>query len=150
MNLTFPFGNVSHPVAINPMIAARLMTLGERRRTEESILRLTEPREASSRLPASILIRVAGSHFIWKMVRRLVGVLAEIGKGGMAVEAIDALLSAAAPVRLKPDATSRSPRPTPAELTAPASGLFLERVFYEGDGRQWPLCPAVAVPSGRE
>ena len=97
-----------------------------------------------------ILIRVAGSHFIWKMVRRMVGVLAEIGKGGMAVEAISTLLSAAAPVRLKPDATSRSPRPTPAELTAPASGLFLERVFYEGDGRQWPLCPAVAVPSGRE
>jgi len=97
-----------------------------------------------------ILIRVAGSHFIWKMVRRMVGVLAEIGKGGMAVEDIDALLAAAAPVRLKPDATSRSPRPTPAELTAPSSGLFLERVFYEGDGRQWPLRPAVPVPSGRE
>ncbi len=97
-----------------------------------------------------ILIRVAGSHFIWKMVRRMVGVLAAIGTGGMAVEEIDALLSAVAPVRLKPDATSRAPRPTPAELTAPASGLFLERVFYEGDGRQWPLRPAVAVPTARE
>ena len=53
-----------------------------------------------------ILIRVAGSHFIWKMVRRMVGVLAAIGKGGMAVEDIDRLLSPAAPVRLKPDATS--------------------------------------------
>ena len=31
-----------------------------------------------------ILVRVAGSHFIWKMVRRMVGVLAEIGKGGLA------------------------------------------------------------------
>ena len=28
-----------------------------------------------------ILIRVGGSHFIWKMVRRMVGVLVEIGKG---------------------------------------------------------------------
>ncbi|MFA5907581.1 MAG: tRNA pseudouridine(38-40) synthase TruA [Vicinamibacterales bacterium] len=115
-----------------------------------------------------ILIRVAGSHFIWKMVRRMVGVLAEIGKGGMAVEDIGVLLAPPRdPVRLttsakasasakatadkpavkRPDATSR---PTPAELTAPASGLFLERVFYEGDGRQWPLRPAVAVPSARE
>lgn len=113
-----------------------------------------------------ILIRVAGSHFIWKMVRRMVGVLAEIGKGGMAVEDIGVLLappcdrlttsakaSASAnatadkPAVKRPDATSR---PTPAELTAPASGLFLERVFYEGDGRQWPLRPAVAVPSARE
>ena len=30
-----------------------------------------------------ILIRVTGSHFIWKMVRRMVGVLAEIGSGGL-------------------------------------------------------------------
>jgi tRNA pseudouridine38-40 synthase len=94
-----------------------------------------------------ILIRVAGSHFIWKMVRRMVGVLAAIGQGEMAVEDVDALLS---PVRLKPDTTSRDPRPTPAELTAPSSGLFLERVFYEGDERQWPLRPAVAVPTARE
>src|SRR5918993_1247451 len=31
-----------------------------------------------------ILIRVGGSHFIWKMVRRMVGVLAEVGKGAIA------------------------------------------------------------------
>jgi len=96
-----------------------------------------------------ILIRVAGSHFIWKMVRRMVGVLAEVGKGEMAIEAIDALLSGAD----HPGGSSAS-GPTPvrtvAELTAPASGLFLERVLYEGDGRQWPLRPAVAVPTARE
>ncbi len=86
-----------------------------------------------------ILIRVAGSHFIWKMVRRMVGVLAEIGKGGMPVEHIDALLQP----------TPGVGGPTPAELTAPASGLFLERVLYEGDARQWPLHPAVPVPSPR-
>jgi tRNA pseudouridine38-40 synthase len=79
-----------------------------------------------------ILIRVAGSHFIWKMVRRMVGVLAEVGKGDLEmndVEAIDPSL--------------------PARLTAPAAGLFLERVFYQGDQRQWPLEPAVPVPSAR-
>ena len=28
-----------------------------------------------------ILIRIIGSHFIWKMVRRIVGILAEVGRG---------------------------------------------------------------------
>jgi len=104
-----------------------------------------------------ILIRVAGSHFIWKMVRRMVGVLAEIGKGAIPVEHIDNLLSAASPSRFARIASAdqktglrRPDGPTPAELTAPASGLFLERVFYEGDARQWPLRPAVAVPPARE
>lgn len=104
-----------------------------------------------------ILIRVGGSHFIWKMVRRMVGVLAAIGQGGLAVEAIDEWLSPGDPSPFARSATAdrkgvpppAGVRPTPAELTAPASGLFLERVFYEGDARQWPLHPAVAVPSPR-
>jgi len=98
-----------------------------------------------------ILIRVAGSHFIWKMVRRMVGVLVEVGKGSMPPEAIDDLLRPGAdePRGSSPRTTSRVSGPTPAELTAPASGLFLERVLYEGDARQWPLGPAVAVPSAR-
>ncbi len=96
-----------------------------------------------------ILIRVAGSHFIWKMVRRMVGVLVEIGKGEMAVEAIDALLTRAPKTSGPQDPPARVGGPTPAELTAPSSGLFLERVFYEGDARQWPLRPAVGVPSAR-
>ena len=88
-----------------------------------------------------ILVRVAGSHFIWKMVRRMVGVLAAVGKGGMPVGDVGRLLAAGE----SPD----SPVQTPAELTAPASGLFLERVFYEGDPRTLPLQPALAVPSAR-
>ena len=99
-----------------------------------------------------ILIRVVGSHFIWKMVRRMVGVLVEVGKGGMEVEDVATLLAArGSRVGGSKDPPLRTGTlQTPAELTAPASGLFLERVFYEGDGRQWLLRPAVAVPTARE
>lgn len=80
---------------------------------------------------ALILIRVAGSHFLWKMVRRMVGVLVEIGRGGLSVTDLDAFL--------------RETSATPATLTAPASGLFLERVFYDGDDRRLSLTSAVPV-----
>ena len=82
-----------------------------------------------------ILIRVSGSHFLWKMVRRMVGVLAEVGRGGLNVEDLDDFLGKMSDV--------------PAKLTAPASGLFLERVFYDGDDRRHALIPAFAVPSSR-
>jgi tRNA pseudouridine38-40 synthase len=82
-----------------------------------------------------ILIRIGGSHFIWKMVRRMVGVLVEIGKGDLDPAAVQTLL--------------RGRSDLPAKLTAPASGLFLERVFYQGDQRQWPLLPAAPVRTAR-
>ncbi|MGH9387077.1 MAG: tRNA pseudouridine(38-40) synthase TruA [Vicinamibacterales bacterium] len=78
-----------------------------------------------------ILIRVTGSHFIWKMVRRMVGVVAEVGRGGMNPDNVDALL--------------RSADSTPARLTAPASGLFLAKVFYEREQEVGPLVPAVVI-----
>ena len=78
-----------------------------------------------------ILFHIEGSHFIWKMVRRLVGVIVEVGRGGMTPGEAAGMLAA------RPDA--------PARLTAPASGLFLERVFYEGDLRDTPVRPAVIV-----
>jgi tRNA pseudouridine38-40 synthase len=81
-----------------------------------------------------ILIRVTGSHFIWKMVRRMVGVLAEVGLGGMAVADVERML--------------RSNDPTPARLTAPASGLFLEKVFYETARGSRPLRPAFGLGAG--
>ena len=80
-----------------------------------------------------VLIRVAGSHFLWKMVRRMVGVLVEIGRGG---------LSVCRSRRVPPEA----PTNTPARLTAPASGLFLERVYYEGDDRASHCCPRSLSP----
>jgi tRNA pseudouridine38-40 synthase len=90
-----------------------------------------------------ILIRVGGSHFIWKMVRRMVGVLAAVGKGELEPDAVDVLL------RGNPKGLPPPGLPSPASLTAPASGLFLERVFYPGDRREWPLQPVVPVGPAR-
>jgi tRNA pseudouridine38-40 synthase len=80
-----------------------------------------------------VLIRVTGSHFLWKMVRRMVGVLVNIGRGELTAADIGGFL--------------REPSGTPARLTAPASGLFLEAVFYEGDERRLPLVAAMPVRS---
>jgi len=63
-----------------------------------------------------IYIHITGSHFLWKMVRRIVGILVEIGRGRMPVETVEMFL----------DRPSREP----ARFTAPPSGLFLEKVVY--------------------
>jgi tRNA pseudouridine38-40 synthase len=78
-----------------------------------------------------VLVRLVGSHFLWKMVRRIVGVLAEVGRGGLEVAQIASMLDRQSEV--------------PARLTAPPSGLFLERVFYEGEPRELPA-PRAAIP----
>jgi tRNA pseudouridine38-40 synthase len=80
-----------------------------------------------------ILIAVEGSHFLWKMVRRLVGVLVAVGQGEMTVAEASALL--------------RTDSDAPARLTAPASGLFLERVYYRGDPRTAAVTAAMPVRS---
>ena len=83
-----------------------------------------------------ILIRVSGSHFIWKMVRRMVGVLVAIGQGELDPAEVTRLL--------------QGPSDLPARLTAPASGLFLERVVYPDDDRgALPLVAAMPVRSDR-
>jgi len=82
--------------------------------TEVSVSRL-DVAEAG----ALVLVRVEGSHFLWKMVRRIVGVLVNVGTGGLGTGEVEQFL------RRRSD--------LPARLTAPASGLFLERVSYRGD-----------------
>jgi tRNA pseudouridine38-40 synthase len=72
---------------------------------------------------ALLLVRVQGSHFIWKMVRRMVGVLVAVGTGELRPTDAARLL----------DPTVKATGPTPASLTAPAAGLFLERVYYKGE-----------------
>ena len=78
-----------------------------------------------------VLIGIEGSHFLWKMVRRIVGVLVEIGRGGLAPDAAAAFLTESSAA--------------PARLTAPPSGLFLERVCYEGDQCDAALHPATPL-----
>lgn len=69
-----------------------------------------------------ILVGIEGSHFLWKMVRRVVGVLVDIGRGRLEPEAAAAFLAE----------TSDQP----ARLTAPPSGLFLDRVYYGDEPRE--------------
>jgi tRNA pseudouridine38-40 synthase len=78
-----------------------------------------------------IVVHIEGSHFIWKMVRRIVGVLVEVGRGGLSEDEAARLLVSADGL--------------PARLTAPAAGLFLERVFYEGDPRDVAVRPPIAL-----
>ncbi|MFL6336648.1 MAG: tRNA pseudouridine(38-40) synthase TruA [Pyrinomonadaceae bacterium] len=72
-----------------------------------------------------VLFRVGASHFLWKMVRRVVGALVEVGRGNLSAEEFGGLF--------------RRYSNAPAAWTAPPSGLFLERVLYEGDPPPGPL-----------
>jgi tRNA pseudouridine38-40 synthase len=70
-----------------------------------------------------ILFRIGASHFLWKMVRRLVGVLVEVGLGNLTASDVQQFVtSAPLPQKLKSFSI--------AAHTAPGSGLFLERVVY--------------------
>jgi len=69
--------------------------------------------------PDFIAIHITGSHFLWKMVRRMVGVLVEVGKGKLSPQQVSSFFNQRSDI--------------PAKLTAPGSGLFLERVYYNHD-----------------
>jgi len=80
-----------------------------------------------------LVVHIEASHFLWKMVRRLVGVLVEVGRGAQSLDDAVALLA--------------KPSPLPARVTAPASGLFLERVYYADDPRDLPVQAASVITS---
>ncbi|MBI5847631.1 MAG: tRNA pseudouridine(38-40) synthase TruA [Nitrospirae bacterium] len=63
-----------------------------------------------------IRISIEANAFLRHMVRNIVGTLVEVGKGRIAVKDISAILNAR-------DRTKAGP-------TAPACGLFLERIYY--------------------
>jgi tRNA pseudouridine38-40 synthase len=117
-------------------VAARFIGLADFRAFTDD-----DPEEKSTRVlvdgvtivehDALLLLRVVGSHFLWKMVRRMTGVLVETGRGGLTPDAAVALLTKESDL--------------PARLTAPASGLFLERVFYDTPPAEWPVTPAFGV-----
>lgn len=66
-----------------------------------------------------ILFRIEASHFLWRMVRRITGVLVRLGKGEITNADFERLLGAQCDPSLKV-----------SEWTAPAAGLFLERIRY--------------------
>ena len=66
-----------------------------------------------------IAIRIVGSHFLWKMVRRITGVTVEAGRDNITARDVEQMLLAYSEI--------------PKQYTAPPHGLFLEKVLYEGD-----------------
>lgn len=64
-----------------------------------------------------IVVRIVGSHFLWKMIRRVVGVLVQVGRKKLSRSNIEEFLL--------------QPSREPARLTAPPSGLFFENAFYD-------------------
>jgi len=98
---------------------------------EKSTLVLVESLEIAE-AGALVLVRIRGSHFLWKMVRRIVGVLAAVGRGELAPARARSGLDGAAV----------------AAMTAPAAGLFLEGVYYSGDRGPGSITPVINVASG--
>jgi len=70
-----------------------------------------------------IVFRISASHFVWRMVRRVVGALVKLGLGEITVEDFSCLLEGKTNSNLDV-----------ASWTAPAAGLFLERVIYPEPG----------------
>jgi len=79
-----------------------------------------------------ILIRISASHFLWKMVRKLVAAMVEVGRGNLFPDQFGEMID----------------RPQePFRPTAPPSGLFLEAVTYGGEKFNRPLQPLFPVQS---
>lgn len=83
-----------------------------------------------------ILIRIVGSHFLWKMVRQIVGVLVEVGRGTLTLADVERFL--------------KTSSEKPAQYTAPPSGLFLERVYYPNDKQLDELIPVLHIQTSEK
>jgi len=65
------------------------------------------------------------------MVRRIVGVLAEVGRGKLSLGKVEEYI--------------KTKSGEPAKLTAPPSGLFLEHVYYKDDKKSPELTPLINI-----
>ncbi|MBS0625991.1 MAG: tRNA pseudouridine(38-40) synthase TruA [Verrucomicrobia bacterium] len=114
--------HVHQPLDLEAMQAAALAFIG----THDFSSFTTEDVEESTRtlfdvkiavLPENQLeIRLYGDRFLYKMARRIVGTLVEIGQGKIPVGQVGTLFE--------------KPNRSTAGMTAPAHGLFLHQVFY--------------------
>jgi tRNA pseudouridine38-40 synthase len=87
-------------------------------RPEESTIVVVESASVA-REGDLIVFRISASHYLWRMVRRLVGVLVRLGRHELTLEQFEQLLNARCDKKLDV-----------AAWTAPASGLFLDGVDY--------------------
>jgi tRNA pseudouridine38-40 synthase len=78
-----------------------------------------------------ITFTIEADHFLPRMVRRIVGVLVQIGQGRLPVEAVKRFITEQVN--------------DPAQWTAPSSGLLLEKVLYQ-PSRPAPKGPGPATP----
>lgn len=78
-----------------------------------------------------LLFHVIGSHFIWKQIRRMTGVVVETGRGKLDPSDVVSFF--------------RNKSDIPAKLTAPPSGLFLNRVYYINDVILYKANPVINI-----
>jgi tRNA pseudouridine38-40 synthase len=78
-----------------------------------------------------IVYHIVGSHFLWKQVRRMTGVLVEVGRGKISPAEVASIL------RIKSD--------MPARFTAPPSGLILDKVFYRKQDINFEVQPLLKI-----
>ncbi len=99
--------------------------------TEEKSTKVLIENIQMKELESMILIRIVGSHFLWKQVRRMIGVLVEIGRGKFTEKDLIYFL----------EKESKEP----SKYTAPPSGLFLEKVLYDNDKLDEKLIPIIKL-----
>jgi len=78
-----------------------------------------------------LVFHVIGSHFLWKQVRRMAGVIVETGRGKLNSQDVVSFF--------------RNKSDVPAKLTAPPSGLFLERVYYKESDIVYTTKPVINI-----
>jgi tRNA pseudouridine38-40 synthase len=97
----------------------------DRARPDESTIVVVEKAEIEIETEEDIILfRIEGSHFLWRMVRRVVGALVKVGTGDIREQDFGKLVDGRVDSRFDV-----------AAWTAPASGLFLERVRYPNPNR---------------
>ena len=134
---------IKDPLRLEPMQNAARLLLGrhdfhdycEQPRQQRSTIVVVESVELAAQGDL-ILFRIVASHFLWKMVRRVVGLLAAVGRGALTAEQAFGALD------------RRAPAP-PLGHSAPPAGLFLERVLYPGSPALEPIAPALPLRTPR-
>lgn len=131
---------VDEPLDIDLMRRAAALFVGmhdfaafaERQELKKSTLVLVNSLRVHE-VEGMILVRVVASHFLWHLVRRLVGTLVAIGTGKLAMDEMQAMLASAQSDAIR--------------WLAPAQGLFFEKAFYDREefasfDQTAPLTPA--------